>query len=348
LKYGLQIGLMAALSAYGQGPRLESVVAAHRGAAIRLMQEKRLAEAAAEFEKALAADANNDDVRLEYATCLFAQERDEEARKQFEIERQKVGDRSGIVYFLGILDVRADQFASAIRRLQPLENDAAFPKAPYYLGLAYLGAGQTARALESLERAAKRDSKDPEAHYRLARIYSTDGRTADADREYKLYREWHATQRLAEEEGRACREALHAGPIASAREVCNRIADPNDARREMLLGQLYTEARDFADAVDPLRTAARLDAKSFEAWQYLGISLYGLNRFAEAVEPLRNAAALNPQYFDTWNFLARTLHMLGNDAAALPALERAHELNPSDPAVTGALERMRAAVKAAR
>jgi hypothetical protein len=34
-------------------------------------------------------DPNNDEVRIQYATCLFAQERNDEARKQFEIERQR-------------------------------------------------------------------------------------------------------------------------------------------------------------------------------------------------------------------------------------------------------------------
>jgi len=59
--------------------------ASHLGKAIRLMQDRLFSEAAAEFEQALAADPNNDEVRIRYATCLFAQERNAEARKQFEI-----------------------------------------------------------------------------------------------------------------------------------------------------------------------------------------------------------------------------------------------------------------------
>jgi tetratricopeptide (TPR) repeat protein len=141
-------------------------------------------------------------------------------------------------------------------------------------------------------------------------------------------------------------DALRARPITQAREICRRLADPNDSRRLILLGQLYAEAGAFADAVDPLQLAVNLDPKSFEAWHYLGLSLYGLHHYQEAVKPLENAAALNPQFFDTLNLLAKTLHVLGNDAAALPILERAHNLNPGDANVTGALERMRAGLKA--
>src|ERR1022692_2813135 len=88
------------------GPRGDA--ASHLGKAVRLMQDRLFSEAAAEFEQALAVDPNNDEVRIRYATCLFAQQRDGEARKQFEIERQRLGDRPGLNYYLGRLDLRAN------------------------------------------------------------------------------------------------------------------------------------------------------------------------------------------------------------------------------------------------
>ncbi len=63
------------------------------------MQDRHYREAAAEFEQALAVDPDNDAVRIQYATCLFAAERNEDARKQFEIERQRQGDRPGLNYY---------------------------------------------------------------------------------------------------------------------------------------------------------------------------------------------------------------------------------------------------------
>ena len=329
-------------------PLARTDAASHVGKAVRLMQDRLFSEAAAEFEQALAVDPNNDAVRIQYATCLFAQERNDQARKQFEIERQRLGDRPGLNYYLGRLDLRAGDFTSAIEKLAPLESNPALSKVSLYLGLAYMSAGQRARALECLERAARNNPRDPEVHYRLGRVYSMAGRTGDADREYKLYRDWRESQRVAEQDGRECMDALRTQPIAQARIVCQRIADPNDSRRLILLGQLYSENSAFSDAIEPLQQAVKLDPESFEAWQSLGLSLFRLKRYQEALPPLRKAASLNPQFFGALTLLASTLHALGDDAAALPVLERAHNLNPDDAQVTSRLEQLRATLKGKR
>jgi tetratricopeptide (TPR) repeat protein len=309
------------------------------------MQDRRFSEAAAEFEKALAADPNSDSVRIQYATCLFAQERDEEARKQFEIERQKLGDRPGLNYYLGRLDLRANQFASAIKKLAPLEADPALSDVSLYVGLAYLSAGDQAHALECLKRAAKKNPDDSEVHYRLGRLYSMAGRADDANREYKLYRDEQEIQRIAEQEGRDCKDALRTQPLAVARMVCNRIADPKDPRRLILLGGLYAENRAYSDAIEPLQQAVKLEPESFEAWNSLGASLFWLKRYKQALPPLQKASSLNPQFFTTLTMLASTLHMLGDDAAALPILEKAHELKPGDAQVKSGLAQLRAKLR---
>jgi tetratricopeptide (TPR) repeat protein len=316
---------------------------AHAGKAGQLMQERRYSEAAAEFAQSLAANPDNDAVRIQYATCLFVEERNEDARRQFEIERKRLGDQPGINYFLGQLDLRANDSVSAIRRLQPLAANPAFPKASLYLGLAYLANGQQAEALAVLERAAQNNPRDPEAHYRLARIYSMTGREEEAKRQYKIYDDARENQRLAEGEGRACLDALREQSITQAREVCQRLADPSDAHRMLLLGQLYAGKGAFTDALEPLRVAAKLDPDSFDAWHNLGLSLYWLKQYQEALPALEHAAKLNPEFFDTLNLLAATQHALGNDAAALPILEKAHALNPADAKLAAALQRMRAA-----
>jgi tetratricopeptide (TPR) repeat protein len=309
------------------------------------MQDRLFSEAAAEFERALAVDPNNDVVRIQYATCLFAEQRNDEARKQFEIEHQRLGDRPGLNYYLGRLDLRANNFTAAIKKLAPLESDPALADVSFYLGVAYTSAGQRARALECLERAARKNPRNPEVHYRLGRVYSMAGRTEDANREYKLYRDWQESQRIAEQDGRECKDALRTQAISQARIICGRIADPHDLRRLILLGELYSENGAFADAIEPLRQAVKLAPESFDAWNGLGLSLFRLKRYQEALPPLRKAASLNPQFFTTLTLLASTLHALGDDAAALPVLERAHNLNPDDAQVASKLEQLRAALK---
>jgi tetratricopeptide (TPR) repeat protein len=323
-------------------PLAPTDAASHVGKAIRLMQQRLFSEAAAEFEQALAVDPNNDETRIQYATCLFAEERDGEARKQFEIERQRLGDRPGLNYYLGRLDLRANDFTSAIKRLAPLESDRALPDVSFYLGQAYMSAGQQARALACLERAARDNPRNPEVHYRLGRVYSMAGRTDDANREYKLYRDWQESQRLTEQDGRECTHALHTQPIAQARIICQRIADPNDLHRLVWLGELYSENGAFSDAIEPLERAVTLAPESFDAWHSLGLSLFRLKRYQEALVPLRKAVSLNPHLFSTLTLLASTLHALGDDDAALPVLEQAHNLNPDDAHVTSLMEQLRA------
>lgn len=318
---------------------------AHGGKAIQLMQERRYSEAAAEFEQSLEANPDDDGIRIQYATCLFIQERNREARREFEKEVQRLGPRPGLNYFLGRLDLRANDAGSAIGRLLPLTANPAFPKAFFYLGLAYLANGQAEKALESLQLAAKSNPDDPEVHYRLGRVYASAGRMEDGDREFEIYRKAREIQRVVEEDGHACMDALRAQPIGQAKTICQKIADPHDARRMVLLGELYAGSGAYAEAVEPLRTAVSLDPNSFDGWHNLGRSLFALRRYQEAVPALEKAVALNPRYFDTLNLLAAAYHSLGDDASALPILERAHTLNPSDAKVAAALDRMRAARK---
>ncbi len=216
--------------------------------------------------------------------------------------------------------------------------------------MAYQSEGKSALALENLERAIKDNPRDPQMHYGLGRAYSMSGRTEDANREYKLYHDLGDSRQLLESYSTVCTEALHARPIEEARQVCGKIATAETGASEelakmLLLGRLYAQAAAFADAVPPLRRAVELDPGSFDGWNFLGRSLFFLHRYQDAIPPLQKAVTLNPQYFDALNLLAASLHANGDDAAALPFLERAHNLNPNDRLVTGALEKMRAAVK---
>jgi tetratricopeptide (TPR) repeat protein len=312
------------------------------------MQDRLFDEAAAEFEKALAANPKDDAVRFQYATCLFAQGRNPEARQQFASVRAHLGDFPGMNYYLGRLDLLANDFPAAIGKLSPLESNPDFPQSAFYLGLAYQGAGSLPEAIRCLETAARKNPRDAQVHYRLGRAYSEAGRPSDAEKEYGLYRRARTDQRDTEQDVRACEAALHKGPIEAARAVCRRVGDPNDPDRLVVLGQLYGESGAFADALEPLEAAVRLDPNSFDAWHNLGLSLFRLKRYREARAPLERAAALNPSFFDTLNLLAAALYVLGDDAAALPVLERAHALKPDDAQVTAALEQVRAAVKQKR
>ena len=309
----------------------------------QLMRQQAYGEAAAEYDRVLRVAPELAVARYQLAICLFALGRNDESRREFEQLRKQAGPSHEISYYLGRLLLLAGDATAAIRELTPLVDDAKIRDATYFLGLAYVSAGDQANGIKWLERAARAGPGDYHVHYRLARLYAAGGRKTDADREYVLYNKYRDAERNTEQKMRACSAALDAGIDAAARQLCGHLADQNDPEKLVLLGQLYGDHGQHADAVTPLLRAVQLDPDSFDAWHNLGLSYFRLQRYKEARQPLEKAVALRPDLFDTLNLLGATLYVLGDDRAALPVLERAHQLRPDDAQLKAALDKVRKA-----
>lgn len=318
-------------------------VEAHLGKGTQLMQDRLFEAAASEFEQALAANPADPRVHFQFAVCLLALGRNDEARSQFEQVRKLAGESRYVTYYLGRLDLLSNDYASAIKRLGAVADDPPSPDTAFHLGVAYLSSGDVAAGVKWLEHAARLLPRDYRVHYRLARAYSSAGREKDADREYSLYTQFRDAHKNTEKDVRDCAGALQTGPPAAAREVCRRMYDPNDPDRLTLLGQLFGDAGAFEDALDPLKRAVQLDPKSFQAWHNLGLTYFRLQRYAEARSPLETAVVLRPEFYGSVVTLGATLYMLGEDDDALPVLEHAHRLNPADTQTAAVLEKLRAA-----
>ena len=305
------------------------------------MQQQSYQEAAVAFEHALEIQPDLHAARYQLAVCFFALGQNDKSLKEFELLRKQVGPSHEISYYLGRLLFLGGDSAGAIRELAPLPSDPKIPDAAYFLGLACVSAGDQANGMKWLEGYAQDKPRDYHVHYRLARIYASAGRKADADREYGLYNQYRDAARHTEERMRACSTALDAHAAAQVQEACAHLVDQNDPEKLVLLGQLYGEHGEFADAVSPLVRAVQLDPGSFDAWHNLGLSYFRLKRYREARQPLEKAVALHPDLFDTLNLLGATLYVLGDDRAALPILERAHQLRPDDAQLKAALDQLR-------
>ncbi len=326
--------------AFAQSPSSNDAVAL-LGKGNQLMQRQFYSEAAAEFEHALRVEPDLGVARYQLGVCLFAMGRNDEARREFEQLKKETGPSHEIGYYVGRLMLLAGDSMGAIRELAPLADDAKIRDATYFLGLAYVAASDHSNGIRWLERAAKSAPGDYHVHYRLARLYAAAGRKTDADREYGLYNKYRDAERHTEERMRACNAALDAGIDSAARQLCGHLTDQNDPEKLVLLGQLYGDHGQYADAVNPLVRAVQLDPDSYDAWHNLGLSYFRLQRYREAREPLEKAAALRPDLFDTLNLLGATLYVLGDDRAALPVLERAHRLRPDDAQLKTALDQVR-------
>jgi len=307
----------------------------------QLMQQRLFQEAAAEFEHALQLQPDFHAARYELGICFFALGRNDESRREFELLRKQAGDSHEIAYYMGRLLFIAGDAAGAIRELAPLTGDSKIPDADYFLGLAYIAAGDRAKGIQWLEHCVQAKPGDYRVHYRLARVYAGAGRKSDADREYGLYNKYRDAARGTEERMRACSAALDSQVADRIQESCGHLVDQNDPEKLVLLGQLYGEHGHFADALNPLLRAVALDPDSFDAWHNLGLSYFRLKRYQEARQPLERAVALRPDLFDTLNLLGATLYVLGDDRAALPVLDRAHQLRPDDAQLKSALDQLR-------
>ena len=84
-----------------------------------------------------------------------------------------------------------------------------------------------------------------------------------------------------------------------------------------------------ADAVAPLREAARLQPSNPIIQHDLGLALLEIGRAADAIDAFQRAIASNPRYTDAYFRLGIALETLGDIRGALLAYNRATELLPS-------------------
>ena len=317
-------------------------VEAHLSRGAQLMHDQLFEAAASELEQALSVQPANPRAHFQFAVCLLSLGRNEESRREFEQARKLGGESRYVTYYLGRLDLLANDFAPAIRRLASVVENPPFSDTAFYLGVAYLSSGDAGSGIKWLERAVKLSPSDYRVHYRLARAFSTSGRMEDATREYSLYNRFLNEHKNTETEARACTEALRTQPANADQDVCQRMFDPNDPEKLTLLGQLYGDAGAFQQALDPLKRAVELDAGSYEAWHNLGLTYFRLNRYKDARTPLEKAVALRPEAYGSVVMLGAALYMLGDDNAALPVLEHALRLKPEDAQTRAVLEKLRA------
>jgi Flp pilus assembly protein TadD len=105
--------------ALGAGPSQDEKPGgdAHLGRATQLVREQLYEAAAGEYEAALTSRPNDPRIHLQYAVCLLNLGRNEEARKEFEKVRDMAGESRYVTYYLGRIDLLANDYESAIKRL---------------------------------------------------------------------------------------------------------------------------------------------------------------------------------------------------------------------------------------
>jgi len=326
-RYTLLVALIG-MAATAQSTSSQTATA-HVGKGYELVQNDRFAEAAEEFRAALALDPTVANARYQLGICLFALGERDAAREQFERLQTETHNDPSVAYYLARIDLLGGDYSSAIRRLQPLMAHPPFADAPFYLASAYLGTGDLDNAVKWLRVAAQADPHDFRSHYRLARVLREKGAQKESEKEYALSAELREHYNETARQSVACVQALQSSSNAST-EVCRALFDPNDPDKLTTLGMLLGENDRYAEAIEPLALAARLDPDSFEVYHNLGLTYFRLRRLADARGPLEKAVNLRPDFFGSNALLGATLFALKDDPQAYRVLDHAHGLKPED------------------
>jgi Flp pilus assembly protein TadD len=308
----------------------DAAAEAHLGKGYEFEKDDRFANAAAEFEAALALDPHLPRARYQLAVCYFALGRQDDARREFMELRTPSHADSSVVYFLGRLDLLQRKLDDAIREFKSIAPDPPFPDTAYYLGSAYLEKGDLPSSEQWLKSARPLNPRDYRIPDHLARIYQREGHTAEAEREYAESEKLRQNYNQAAEDAVKCSDALEKGEAEAAREDCERLNQPDDPDRLTVLGMTYGREGHYAEAVEPLRRAAALDPESYEIQHNLGLTYFRLKQYPDAQGPLQRAVALRPDFFDSNALLGATLFMLQQDLQAYGVLDHAHRLNPAN------------------
>ena len=163
-----------------------------------------------------------------------------------------------------------------------------------YEFLSYLEdqAGETPRAIATLEEARKRGYLDERLTTRLGLLYSQTGRT---------------------------REGL---------EVLEPLAGSKNPDSLNALGMARATAGKTEAAIQAFQTALRIDPKNAVAWQNIGLTQLHGSRPAEALESFDKAFALNDRLPRAWNGKGAALEALGRHSESIEAWKKAISLDP--------------------
>src|SRR5262245_5154579 len=190
-------------------------------------------------------------------------------------------------------------------------------------GDAYAAKQQTNQALIEYKRAVQAKPDWPEAHYKLAKTYDTQGDLPNAYREYARTADLEPSN--IEAQMHAGTLLLAAGEFESARtraELALKAA-PDNAQANILLGNALAGLNDTSRAIKQIEQAISLDPTYAPAWSALGaVQFLGGSR-ERAGDAFRKAVELAPQSVDARLALANYQWANGDTGAAEKTLTSA-------------------------
>jgi len=299
------------------------------------LKSDRYEEAVREFQAALALNPKLVfRARFPLAVALFELHQPEEAHKEFEMVRSEVGDHPDVMYYLGRVDLTEGNNRGAIKDLTEAAANPPFPDTTYYLGTAFLKNKEYGPAEKWLRAAAKTAPRDFRVRESLGLLYQEEKRESDAQDAFKLAEEMQRRDDGVRQERISCIQKLQSASLEEARPVCEKLFEPDDVEALTMLGTIYGQHGDYAEALKPLSRAAEISPNSPQVQYNLALDCFRLKRYEEADTALSRAVKQWPDLFEPNALLGVVLYRLGQNHEAYQVLRHAHDLNPQDTETT--------------
>lgn len=252
-----------------------------------------------EYEKAVALDSTDIDLRFALGRALAFDERYEEAIAQYQWVAEMNPDYAGAQLALGDIFYRAGKakaayYADARPRLEKYTTLAPNdPKGWSLLGRAYFYLGMKDEAALTLQKAMQLGDKSKDMYTVLFRVRVERKEWAEAlDAILRADPNNSDLLKLAQ---------VHAfmGNMLQADSVYTSLVERDSTSRDgrfalLELAKLQYRNKDYPTAVGTLSRRIALDPNSDEAYYYRGLSYKQMKQLPEAVSDLRTAVALVP------------------------------------------------------
>ena len=303
---------------------------AHLGKGSQLMQDERYAEAADEFQKALASDPALGRARRQLAVCQFELRDYDHARPLFERMISIREDAAFADYYLGRMDLLDRKYDSAIRRLRSIPRESPVRDELYYLGSAYYKLEKYREAAEILKQASEENPRDARVHQLLARAYQKLGEREKSESEFAETKRLHNYYLEGSVVIGRCRSLLARGQTEAAWDLCAPLTVADDVDKIAAVGMLFGEAEKYTQALTAWEKAVALDPDSSEIQYNLALTCFRLHDVLRARACAAEAVRLRPDFVEANILYGTILYMGAEDREAIAVLTRANELKPDD------------------
>ena len=333
-------------------------VEAHYNLGLVYANQKKMKEAAGEFETVLRIEPKFDQ-GIHYLLATTYQEDGNYPAAIAALEKGLLIDPKDpkLVRSLAYLQYNSKNDAAAVQTLQRLlEIDPTDVSAHIDLALLFQKNNEFEKAVEHFQEALNKDPGNYAAHYNLAIIYMRQKKSSEAASEFESANkirpgnaelleklgDVYSYQQQHEKAAAAYRAALdkvtdrgavfaklgfslanlnQPGEAVTALESAVQL-NARNADVLFLLGDLYSDLKRFDDAMTAYKKSLEINPKQKEVHYNLGTLYAEQNRFGDAIAELKIAVQLDPKYSQAWANMALVAEKLELDREAIEAHEK--------------------------